>query len=111
MLEDVLSSMNSIFPSVGPVSKLPVEALPIPYICSIIGGLILSRFTGSLGNLTVPVNISALFIGAMVSTWLFQGVPLPFDPGLQRPLVITLAGMLVVAFAMMCWVQKENLHA
>jgi|GEM_PF-1597627 len=111
MLEDVLSSLNSLIPTVAPVAKLPAEALPIPYICAILGGLILSRFTGSLGNATLPFNISAMFIGSMASNWLFQDVQLPLDPGIQRPLFVTLLGMVVVSFAMMLFVQKENRHA
>ncbi|MFT3988400.1 hypothetical protein [Aestuariivirga sp.] len=111
MLEDILSSLNSLIPTVAPVSKLPAESLPIPYICAILGGLILSRFTGSLGNVTLPFNISAMFIGSMLSNWLLQGVQLPLDPGLQRPLFVTLLGMTVVSVIVMLFVQKENRHA
>ena len=108
MLEDVLMSITSLVPSAPVVGALPAEALPIPYLCSILGALILSKFTGKMGNLTVPLNCAVLFIGAMVSTSLLRGIDFPIGHGLLQPLFVSMVGMLGGAFVMMFWLQRDN---
>ena len=111
MLEDVLMSINSLVPGGSSAASLPPEVLPLPYLCSVLGALVLGRFTGNLGNLTMPLNCAALFIGAMVSTWLLRGIDLPMDHSVQQPLLVSMIGMVAGAFAMMWWLRKDNLHA
>ncbi len=108
MLEEVLMSIASLAPKMPAIDALPADALPIPYLCSILGALILSKFTGRLGNLTVLLNCAALFIGAMLSTSLLSGIDLPVEHGLLQPLFVSLVGMLAGAFTMMFWLQRDN---
>ena len=110
MLEEVLMSITSLAPNMPAIDALPAGALPIPYLCSILGALILSKFTGRLGNLTMPLNCAALFIGAMLSTSLLSGIDLPVEHGLLQPLFVSLVGMLVGAFLMMFWLQRDNAY-
>lgn len=86
------------------------EALPLSYICSGAGAYILGKFTGSIGSLTVPLNCSALFIGAITANWLLAGLDLPMDQSLDQPLLVSLLGMLVSAFFMMWWFRAEGTH-
>ena len=111
MLEEVLMSITSLAPNMPAIDALPAGALPIPYLCSILGALILSKFTGRLGNLTVPLNCAALFIGAMLSTSLLSGIDLPVEHGLLQPLFVSLVGMLGGAFLMMFWLHPDNAHS
>ncbi len=110
MLEDFLITVNSLVPS-WTGESLPPEALPLPYISSALGALVLTKFTGSFGSLTIPLNCSVLFLGAMISTWLLQGIELPMDRAVHQPLLVSMIGMLVGAFAMMLWLRSDNLHA
>src|SRR4051812_41457904 len=112
MLEDLLITINSFIPDGSAMGQqLPPDALPLPYVSSLFGALVLGKFTGNFGNLTMLLNASALFLGAMMSTWLFHGIDLPIDHSLHQPLLVTMIGMLVGAFGMMWWLKGDNLHA
>jgi hypothetical protein len=109
MLEDLLTTINSFIPSGSALGQqLPPEALPLPYLCSVLGALVLGKFTGNLGSLTLLVNAVALFTGAMISTWLLRGIDLPMDHSLHQPLLVSMIGMLAGAFAMMWWLRDDN---
>ena len=110
MLEDVLSSIATLIPSGGAQESVPVDSLPITYLATVLGALVLCRFTGRVGSLTMPLNCSALFIGALLSNWALGGLDLPMDHELQQPLFITMLGMLAGAFVMMWWLQDDNLQ-
>ena len=111
MLKDLLISIISSVPDGSGMGQLAsADALPLTYLCSLLGALVLGRFTGNFGNLTMLLNVSALFIGAAFSNWLFHGIDLPMDHSLHQPLLISMIGMLMAAFAMMWWLQRDNLH-
>jgi hypothetical protein len=110
MLEDVLSNIATLIPSGGAQDSLPVDSLPITYLATVLGALVLCRFTGRIGSLTMPLNCSALFIGALLSNWALGGLDLPMDHQLQQPLLISMLGMVAGAFVMMWWVQDDNLQ-
>ena len=110
MLEDLLYRIQNLF-SIVPSSgggSLAENALPLALLFSAIGALILTRFTGTLGSLTYPLNFSALFVGAMVSNWLMRGLQLQIDAQIQRPLLASLVGMIVAALIMVRWMQGEH---
>ncbi|MBC8036762.1 MAG: hypothetical protein H7X89_06060 [Rhizobiales bacterium] len=95
----------------GSLGELPPEALLLPYLCSVLGALVLGKFTGNLGHLTLPVNCLALFLGAMASTWLLHGIDLPMDHAVHQPLLVSMLGMMAGAFAMMWWLRRDNVHS
>jgi hypothetical protein len=108
MLEDVLVDIVSLMPAAPQVAGVPAETLPLSYICSGLGAVILGKFTGTIGSITLPLNYSALFIGAILANWALGGVDLPIDHRLHEPLFFSIVGMLVGAFAMMWWLQGEH---
>ncbi len=87
---------------------LPPESVSMASLFSGAGAMILGKFTGGVGSLTLPLNYSAMFIGAIVANWLLGGIQLPMDQQLQQPMLITLGGMLLGAFAMMWWIQSDQ---
>lgn len=99
-----------IFGSLKDYESLSPDLLPLMMMFSIVGGVILSRFTGSIGNLTLPINCSALFIGAMTSNWLLQNVKLPIESTVEAPLLFSMAGMTIASFCMMWWLQRDGLR-
>jgi hypothetical protein len=102
------------FPSVSELfdlSFLPPESVSMSSLFSGAGALILGKFTGGVGSLTLPINYSAMFIGAVAANWLLGGIQLPMDQQLQQPLLITLGGMLIGAFAMLWWMQTDAASA
>ncbi len=111
MLEDVLMNLTSMIPTGSGDASVGADALPLSYICSGAGAFILAKFTGSLGGLTLPVNYSALLIGALLANWLFTGVSLPIEHNLHQPLLVSLTGMVLGAFAIMWWYRGENATA
>ncbi|MBI2718703.1 MAG: hypothetical protein HY245_09495 [Rhizobiales bacterium] len=107
MLEDILLNIQAMIPSAPGQDALPT-VLPFSYVCSGLGALILAKFTGSIGSLTVPVHFSALLIGALSANWLFRGLHLPIDQQLQQPMLVSLLGMLVAAIIMLWWLKPEG---
>lgn len=100
----------TIFGNLRDYESLSPDLLPLMIMFSIAGGLILSKFTGSIGTLTLPINASALFIGAMMSNWLMQNVNLPIESTIEAPLFFSMAGMTLASFCMMWWLQRDGLH-
>jgi hypothetical protein len=110
MLETILQQISDLVPRASEFGNMPAESLPLSTVSCGVGALILTKFTGSLGALTVPVNYSALFIGAVFSNWLLHGLDLPIDKLTAQPLLITLSGMTIAAFSMMYWLQREGVR-
>ena len=110
MFENLLTGIDSLIPT-GGGTVLPPEALPFPYICSVLGAMVLGKFTGNLGSLTLVVNATALFFGAMLSSWLLRGIELPMDHAVHQPLLVSMIGMVAGALAMMWFLRSDNAHA
>ncbi len=112
MLEDLLTiglpSASSLLG--GGAGYVEPEAVSISTLFSGAGAVILGKFTGSVGSLTMPMNYSALFIGALMANWAFRGLDLPIDQQLQQPMLITLGGMLIGAFSMLWWLRSRVVH-
>jgi hypothetical protein len=83
------------------------EALMMSLLLSAAGALLLAKFTGTIGHLTLPLNFSALFIGAGLANIIFAGVDIPAIQYEQEILVFTLLGMVTGSFAMLWVVRPE----
>lgn len=107
MLEDLLMtglpSASSLFD--GGTGHVRPEAMSLSILFSGAGAVILEKFTGSVGALTMPMNYAALFVGALMANWAFSGLHLPMDQQLQQPMLITLGGMLIGSFSMLWWLR------
>ncbi|MFO1122871.1 MAG: hypothetical protein U1F47_11185 [Hyphomicrobiales bacterium] len=108
MLEDLLYRINDLFSFVPNAGHMPDHVLPLAILFSLFGALILGRYTGTVGSLTLPLNFSALFIGAMASNWLMRGIQMQVDAQVQRPLLGSLVGMLIAALIMLRWMQGDH---
>jgi hypothetical protein len=83
------------------------EALMMSLLFSAAGAVLLAKFTGAIGHLTLPLNFSALFIGAGLANIIFAGVDIPAIQYEQEVLVFTLLGMISGSFAMLWVVRPE----
>jgi len=108
MLEDILYQISSLIPSSAEFGNMSSEDLPLAVVCCVLGAFVLTRFTGSLGSITVPVNYSALFIGVTVANWALHGLDLPVDKMVAQPVLIALIGMTVASFFMMTWLKRDG---
>lgn len=77
------------------------EVLILSGVIALVGGIILSRFTAYFGLATYVVNIVTLFAGGVLANVLVKPFYDPLDNSLQRPLLIALMGMMVVAILTM----------
>ncbi len=111
MLEDLITMDLPSFSDLFNSSVLPPESVSMSSLFSSAGAVILGKFTGSVGGLTMPLNYSAMFIGAIAANWFLGGIDLPMDHALQQPMLITLGGMLIGAFAMLWWMQSDQANA
>lgn len=103
-MEDLI---YSFFGNPRDYASLSPDLLPLTALFALFGGLILTRFTGSFGNLTLPMNISALFIGAMSSNWLLKNVDLPLSSTVEAPMLVSMIGMTLASMAMLWWLQGD----
>ena len=87
---------------------LPTEAVSVSAVFSGSGAVILGKFTSNVGAVTMPLNYCALFVGALISNWLFQGTYLPVGNHIQTAIVFAIAGMTVMALTMMCFLRSEE---
>jgi hypothetical protein len=111
LLEEIVTMDLPSFSDFINLNFLPPESVSMSSLFSGAGAMILGKFTGSVGSLTLPLNYSAMFIGAVAANWFLGGIQLPMDQQLQQPLLITLSGMLLGAFAMMWWMQSDHAAA
>lgn len=100
----------TIFGNVRDYQSLSPDLLPLTIFFAVVGGLILSKFTGTIGNLTLPINSSALFIGAMGSNWLTSNIKLPLDSTLEAPMAVSLIGMTIVSLLMLVYIQGDSVR-
>lgn len=103
-MEDLI---YSFFGNPRDYASLSPDLLPLTGLFAVIGGVILTKFTGSFGNLTLPMNISALFIGAMTSNWFLKNVDLPVRSTIEAPLMVSMIGMTLASLLMMWWLQGD----
>jgi hypothetical protein len=55
------------------------------------------------------MNYCALFFGALLSNWVFQGVRIPMlDATMQTPIVLTVAGMIVTSLAVLMFTRGDQ---
>lgn len=111
MLEDILYNISAMVPSGASFGEMTSEDLPLAVVCCMLGALILTRFTGSLGSITVPVNYSALFIGVTFSHWALGGLDMPVDRLVAQPVIVSLVGMTIASLFMMSFLKRDGWKA
>jgi hypothetical protein len=111
MLEQILIGISDAIPGSQHFGQVSAEELPLTIVCCIFGSLVLTRFTGSLGNLTLGVNFSALFIGVVISNWAFHGVDMQIDKLVAQPVIVSLVGMTIASLIMMSWLQRDGMKS
>ena len=84
------------------------EALLTSLLFSAAGALLLSRFTGAIGQLTLPLNFSALFIGTSMANILLDGIDIPAIQYEQEVMLFTLIGLIMGSFAMLWCIRPEH---
>ena len=72
------------------------------------GAVLLAKFTGMIGHLTIPMNFSALFIGSAFANILLAGVDIPTIQYQQEILIYTIVGLITGSFAMLWCVRPEH---
>jgi hypothetical protein len=84
------------------------EALMMSLLFSAAGSILLAKFTGAIGHLTIPLNFSALFIGAGFTNIILDGIDIPTIQYQQEVLLFTILGMITGSFAMLWCVRPER---
>lgn len=108
-MEDLLYSISSLF-EVSGFETQSENGWLLTLMFAVAGALILTRFTGSIGAVTIPLNFSAVYIGANLSNWLLQNIKLPVDRTVELPMLVTMAGMTLASFAMLWWLQGDSVR-
>jgi hypothetical protein len=87
---------------------LAPDVLLVAAVCAGLGALILSRHTFQMGNLTYPINFLVLFAGAVMANLLLIDMRLPFGLSSERPVVISIAGMIVVSLVTLLVLPRDR---
>ena len=102
----VISDIFGFFEHLKDVDAISPDLVPLIAVFSGVAALILTRFTGTLGSLTLLINGSALFIGAMFTNWLLQHVKLPVHSPIEGPLFMSIIGMILASAPMLWWLHN-----
>ena len=100
----------SFFGNPRDYASLSPDLLPLTALFALLGGVILTKFTGSFGSLALPMNCSALFIGAMGSNVALQNVKLPVGAAIEAPLMASMVGMTLASLALLWWLQGDSVR-
>jgi len=103
----MMELIYSFFGNPRDYASLSPDLMPLTALFAVIGGVILTKFTGSFGNLTLPMNVSALFIGAMTSNAFLKDIKLPVESTIEAPLMISMIGMTIASLTMIWWLQGD----
>jgi hypothetical protein len=107
-MQDLLYVFSEFFGTLRDVDAISPHLVLLIGIFSAAGALILTRFTGTLGGMSLLINGSALFIGAILTNWLFQHVKLPVNSPIEGPLFMSLIGMTLASAPMLWWMQGDG---
>lgn len=110
MLDHILNVAVSNLNDYLTHARISNEAILMSSLFSAAGALILGRFTGKIGHLTMPLNFSALFIGAILANWVFSGIDIPTILNPQEILLATILGMIAGSFAMLWCTGPEDVR-
>jgi hypothetical protein len=109
-MEGVVYSISSLFEVRGFEAVQSENTLLLIWLFSLAGALILTRHTGTIGNLTFPLNFSAVFIGATLSNWALQNLNLPIDRIVELPMLVSMVGITIASFIMIWWLQGDGVR-
>lgn len=87
---------------------LPPTSVPVMMVCAVVGAFLLSLYTRWMGLVTFFMNGIALFAGAYVANALAANLRLPFDRFYVQPIVLSVAGMSVIAVLMLLVFAKSR---
>jgi hypothetical protein len=82
------------------------EVVVLAAVCAAAASIILSRFTLNIGTITYIINFCSLFAGALTANVVVRQFYAPLDDSMQRPLIISLFGMLIVALATLAFLGR-----
>jgi hypothetical protein len=111
LVENFLSDLGSggiwlnWLPGFG-LFDLPPRTLSVAAIFAGICAVILCKFTGKLGALTLPLNYIALLVGALAANRVLDGISVPLAGELQAPIVYALSGMCIAGVMMMALLRR-----
>ena len=83
------------------------EALMMSVLFSAAGAVVLGKFTGTLGHLTVPLNFSALLVGSVIANCLLDGIDIPAIQYQQEILLFTILGLISGSFGVLWCVRPK----
>ena len=84
------------------------DALLMSVLFSAAGSVLLAKFTGTIGHLTIPLNFSALFIGTGLANILLDGIDIPAIQYEQEVMLFTLIGLILGSFTMLWFIRPEH---
>jgi hypothetical protein len=87
---------------------LPPDVLVISLISAGFGTIFLTRHTFYLGVLSYPINFCVLLAGALAANYLLREVHLPFGYSIERPMIISMGGMLFVSLVVLLIMPRDR---
>ena len=103
--------LGTAVPAIGgflPDLGLERQTIIVAMICAGLGTIILSRYTFQLGILTYPVNFCVLAGCAVMANMLLSEVRLPIGLSFERPVIISLGGMVVGSLLVLLLLPRDS---
>jgi hypothetical protein len=97
-------SVGLVFSDTG----LPPVVMVIAMICAGLGTIFLTRHTFYLGVLSYAINFCVLLAGAIAANLLLKEVRLPIGYSIERPLIISVGGMLFASLLALLLMPRDR---
>jgi hypothetical protein len=81
--------------------RVSSEVMSMCAALSVVGAIILAKFTGSIGTITFPVHFCTLLIGTILTNGILNGIDIPAFQYQQEAFVYSIGGMISTSFAML----------
>ena len=88
--------------------EMPSTTLPVALVCTVVGAFVLSLYTRWMGSFTIVINGLALFGGAYLANVLGASLKLPFERLYTQPILLSFAGMSVIAILVLLFSAKNR---
>jgi carbon starvation protein CstA len=110
MLRDIMNGDVPFLPNMFSVWNMTNQQLIIIALFSVAAAYVMVRVASGVRVITIPICFSSFFIAAMFSNWFFKDFHITAISEIQKTLIFTVVGHIVVSFVLLLGFRTENIR-